>query len=161
MPIDNTTYNFCIESLRYIHKMIGYKAIIQELNFIQHLHTSNKSGTSPEQLNRSNKHQSVPEHIVTAMLGLDDMTEYSYDSEFEQELKEEEEEEEEEKQQQQSKNKDTDKNVIIETKQNKNKNKYVRNELPDGKRCEFNLPTGIRCSFKKTDNSNNCSRHSK
>ena len=37
MTIDNTTYNFCIESLRYIHAILGYGTIIQELDFIQHL----------------------------------------------------------------------------------------------------------------------------
>lgn len=134
MPVDNTTYNFCIESLRYIHKMIGYKAIVEELKFIEHLHTPNRSS-------------SVPEHIVTAMLGLDDMTEYSYESESEQESENE------------SEVKDTNKNIVIETKLNKNK--YSRTELPDEKRCEFNLPTGKRCTFKRADNSNNCSRHSK
>lgn len=156
MPIDNTTYNFCIESLRYIHKMIGYKAIIEELNFIQHLHTPHRSKCIPEQ---SNNTQGIPEHIVTAMLGLDDMTEYSYDSEFEREFERELEEELKDEQEQQPEIKDTNKNVIIETKINKNK--YSRTELPDEKRCEFNLPTGKRCTFKKTDNSNNCSRHSK
>jgi hypothetical protein len=134
MSVDNTTYNFCIESLRYIHKMIGYKAIIEELNFIQHLNSPHKS-------------DNVPEHIVKAMLGLDDMTEYSYHSESDSESE------------MLPEIKDTNKNIIIETKQNKNK--YVRNELPDEKRCEFNLPTGKRCTFKKADNSNNCSRHSK
>lgn len=150
MPIDNTTYNFCIESLRYIHKMIGYKAIIEELTFIQHLHTPHRSKCIPEQ---SNNTQGIPEHIVTAMLGLDDMTEYSYDSEFERELKEEQEQEQE------SKNKDTNKNIIIEPKSTKNK--YVRTEISDENRCETILPTGKRCTFKKTDNSVNCSRHTK
>lgn len=152
MPIDNTTYNFCIESLRYIHKIIGYNTIIEELNFIQHLHTPHRSNTVPEQ---SNNTQGIPEHIVKAMMGLDDMTEYSYDSEFEREL----EEELKDEQEQQPEIKDTNKNIVIETKLNKNK--YSRTELPDEKRCEFNLPTGKRCTFKKTDNSNNCSRHSK
>ena len=156
MSIDNTTYNFCIESLRYIHKIIGYNAIIEELKFIQHLHTPHRANTVPEQ---SNNTQGIPEHIVTAMLGLDDMTEYSYDSEFERELEEELKEEQEQEQEQQSKNKDTNKNVIIETKQHKNK--YSRTELPDEKRCDFILPTSKRCTFKKADNSNNCSRHSK
>jgi len=156
MPIDNTTYNFCIESLRYIYKMIGYKAIIEELNFIQHLHTPHRTKCIPEQ---SNNTQGIPEHIVTAMLGLDDMTEYSYDSEFEREFEEELKEEQEQEQEQPSKNKDTNKNVIIETKHNKNK--YSRTELPDEKRCAFNLSTGKRCTFKRADNSNNCSRHSK
>ncbi len=134
MPVDNTTYNFCIESLRYIHKMIGYKAIIEELNFIEHLRIPNKSS-------------SVPEHIVKAMMGLDDMTEYSSDAESEQESENE------------SEMKDTNKNIIIETKTNKNK--YVRTELSDEKRCETTLPTGNRCTFKKTNNSVNCSRHTK
>ena len=134
MSIDNTTYNFCIESLRYIHKMIGYKAIIEELKFIDHLHTSNKP-------------HNVHNHIVKDVIELDDMTEYSYDSEIEQESEKE------------SEMKDTNKNVIIETKSNKNK--YVRTEIPDEFRCETILPTNKRCTFKKSDNSNNCSRHSK
>jgi len=36
---DHITYKFCIESLRYIHSILGYDAIVQELNFIQHLTT--------------------------------------------------------------------------------------------------------------------------
>lgn len=142
MSIDNTTYNFCIESLRYIHKIIGYKAIIEELNFIQHLHTPHRSKCISEQ---SNNNQGIPENIISAMIELDNMTEYNYDSESDSI--------------QESEIKDTNKNIIIETKQNKNK--YVRNKLPDDKRCEFNLPTGNRCTFKKADNSNNCSRHTK
>jgi hypothetical protein len=141
MPVDNTTYNFCIESLRYIHKIIGYNAILEELNFIQHLHTPHKSNT-------------IPKHIVDAMLGLDDMTEYETDSEHESES--------ESGQKLESETKENTKNIVIETKSKNNTNKkYSRNELPDEKRCEFTLPTGIRCSFKKLDNSNNCSRHSK
>jgi hypothetical protein len=125
MSIDNTTYNFCIESLRYIHKMLGYDAIIQELHFINHLQSPPKA-------------PHIPEHIVNAMCGLDDVTEYSYDSE-----------------------RDTteNKNIVIESKGAKGK--YVRAELSDEKRCETILPTGNRCTFKRADNSTNCSRHTK
>jgi hypothetical protein len=112
--------------------MIGYNAIIEELNFIQHLHTSNKS-------------ESTSEQIVTPIVSLDDVNEYCYNSELESNNV--------------SEIKDTNKNIIIESKQNKNK--YTRTELPDEKRCEFNLPNGKRCTFKKSDDSNNCSRHSK
>jgi hypothetical protein len=125
MSIDKTTYNFCIESLRYIHKMIGYDAIIEELNFINHLHTPSKSAC-------------VPEHIANAMLGLDDMTEYESES---------------------FKDTSENKNIVIESKPGKNK--YVRTELPDDKRCETILTTGNRCTFKRAENSVNCSRHSK
>jgi hypothetical protein len=68
MSIDNTTYNFCIESLRYIHKILGYDTIIQELNFINHLYIPPKSDV-------------IPEYVTNAMLGLDDMTEYDSTSE--------------------------------------------------------------------------------
>jgi pyruvate kinase len=37
MSSDKVTYSFCIESLRYIHTIIGYDAIIKELDFIEHL----------------------------------------------------------------------------------------------------------------------------
>lgn len=40
MSVNNTTYKFCVESLRYIHTILGYDTIIKELNFIQHLHNS-------------------------------------------------------------------------------------------------------------------------
>lgn len=136
MSIDNTTYNFCIESLRYIHKMIGYNAIIEELNFIQRLRNPHKS-------------EAIHEHVVSTMIGIDDISEYNSSSESEHELGQE----------HVSELKDTHKNIIIETKQNKHK--YVRNELPDEKRCDFNLSNGKRCTFKKTVNSNYCSRHSK
>jgi len=132
MSIDNTTYNFCIESLRYIHKMLGYNNIIKELNFIEHLQSPHMTGK-------------VPDHNISTMIGLDDITEYSYESEQDSDKEPE--------------IKDTSKNIIIETKSNKNK--YSRTELPDEKRCEFILPTNKRCTFKKADNSNNCSRHTK
>jgi hypothetical protein len=113
--------------------MIGYDNIIKELHFIQHLHTPLKSDV-------------VPEHIVKAMMGLDDMTEYDYESESESESESE------------ATVKDSTKNVVIA---NNNNNKYVRNEIPDEKRCENILPTGKRCTFKKSNNNNKCSRHSK
>ena len=49
------------------------------------------------------------------------------------------------------------KNIVIET----SENKYVRNEVPDTLRCETILPTGKRCSFKKAENNNMCTRHTK
>jgi hypothetical protein len=66
MLTDNTTYAFCIESLRYIHKMLGYDAIIQELNFINRIHNPHTSKTVM--------------NPIDAMLGLDDMTEYDSES---------------------------------------------------------------------------------
>ena len=119
MSVDNTTYNFCIESLRYIHKILGYDTIIQELNFIQHL---SKPVNVPTIIDT--KDIEMPPNIVID-------TEVQPDTDI----------------------KET-KNIVIE-------NKYVRNELPDEKRCETILPTGKRCTFKKADNSVYCSRHTK
>jgi hypothetical protein len=49
MSVDPTTYHFCIESLRYIHKIIGYDAILKELQFIQHLHVPSSMACAPQQ----------------------------------------------------------------------------------------------------------------
>ncbi len=129
MPVDNTTYNFCIESLRYIYNIIGYDSIIQELKFIQHLNTPSKT-------------ECIPEYIARAMLGTDDMTEYEY---FDNDVSEVEQDA------------TSNKNIVIETKSNK----YARTELSDEVRCDTILPTGKRCTFKKLDKSNKCSRHTK
>ena len=34
---DNITYKFCIESLRYVYRIIGYDNALKELNFIKHI----------------------------------------------------------------------------------------------------------------------------
>lgn len=132
MSIDNTTYNFCIESLRYIHKILGYDTIIQELNFIKHLHSPPKS-------------EVVTEYNINVMQNTYDVTENSSESDTT------------ETKNIIIENKNENKNIIIESKNNK----YVRTELPDEKRCETILPTGKRCTFKKADNSVQCSRHTK
>lgn len=37
MSSDNTTYAFCLETLKYIYKILGYENTQKELNFIHHL----------------------------------------------------------------------------------------------------------------------------
>lgn len=130
MSSDNTTYAFCLETLKYIYKILGYENTIKELNFIHHLNCPpamenivNKPIINNETLKQSDvintpviEKQKVKEDIVI----------------------------------------DT-KNIVIET----SENKYVRNEVPDTLRCETILPTGKRCSFKKAENNNMCTRHTK
>ena len=40
MSSDSITYSFCTQSIRYAYQIIGYDALIKEINFIHHLHTS-------------------------------------------------------------------------------------------------------------------------
>jgi hypothetical protein len=59
---DNITYKFCLESIRYAYEIIGYDAIIKELNFIKHLNsatdTHNQNKSFPNIINCS-----VPEQV--------------------------------------------------------------------------------------------------
>ena len=55
MSSDNTTYAFCLETLKYIYKILGYENTQKELNFIHHLNcppvvetTVNKSVNNEE-----------------------------------------------------------------------------------------------------------------
>jgi hypothetical protein len=126
MSTDNVTYNYCIQSLRYIHTILGYDTIIQELNFIQHIsnNSSIKSDTVSNNINFESS--DIPTLDIASELDKDK----SYNN---------------------------TKNIIIESKDKK----YVRTELPNEQRCEIILPTGKRCTFKKSTNNNVCSRHSK
>jgi hypothetical protein len=49
------------------------------------------------------------------------------------------------------------KNIIIQP----NNSKYARTIISDEDRCQTILSTGKRCTLRKTDNSSNCSRHTK
>ena len=40
MSSDPITYSFCTQSIRYAYQIIGYDALLKEINFIHHLHTS-------------------------------------------------------------------------------------------------------------------------
>lgn len=40
MSSDSITYSFCTQSIRYAYQIIGYDALLKEINFIHHLHTS-------------------------------------------------------------------------------------------------------------------------
>lgn len=113
MSVDNTTYKFCVESLRYIHTMLGYDTIIKELNFIQHIHNSSIS-----EIVQPKKQEDKVE--IKEEVKQDDVNE-------------------------------TTKNVVIEA-------KYTRIEHSDENRCDQILPTGARCSFKRTHDSK-CGRH--
>lgn len=63
---DNITYKFCLESIRYAYEIIGYDAIIKELNFIKHLNsttdTYSQNKTFPTVINNSVS-EKVEEHI--------------------------------------------------------------------------------------------------
>ena len=132
---DPITYKFCIESLRYIHSILGYDTIIQELNFIQHLTTPNiiinppTPSPSPSPVPAPNPPAPHPAPTLQTNVEVDLTIQSPIDL------------------------KDT-KNIIIE-------HKYVRNPIPDDIRCNTILSTDKRCTFKRADNSTHCSRHTK
>lgn len=49
------------------------------------------------------------------------------------------------------------KNIVIQP----SNTKYVRTTISDEERCDTILSTGKRCTLRKSDNSNNCGRHTK
>jgi len=46
--MSDVTYSYCIENLRYIHKIIGIDSLIKEAMFIDHLSKSNIESISVE-----------------------------------------------------------------------------------------------------------------
>ena len=123
---DKITYNFCIESLRYAYNIIGYDAIVKELNYIHYLYSSNKQDSPNQHLNKI-------EHI-------DKLDNIDASEEVNEVI-----------------NPSENKNIIIQ----QTKTKYVRSPISDDERCETVLSTGKRCTLRRSDNCNNCGRHSK
>jgi len=49
--MSDITYSYCIENLRYIHKIIGIDALIKEAMFIEHLSKHSKIDNKIEHVN--------------------------------------------------------------------------------------------------------------
>lgn len=60
---DNITYNYCVESLRYIYNMIGYDNAINELNFIKHLQSKSTPVSASSNILETQKQDSVSELV--------------------------------------------------------------------------------------------------
>jgi hypothetical protein len=122
---------FCSDSLRHIYSIIGYDAIMKEIQFIHHLY--GKNNTSNDTLNIVYTNTTTE---VESIKG-DDNTECVPQNEI---------------------INDSEEYPIKTVNYTK---KYSRKELADKDRCEFILPTKKRCSLAKDNDSNMCSRHNK
>ena len=138
--MSDVTYAYCIENLRYIHKIIGMDALIKEVLFIDHLSQTSKI--------ESVKVESVkvePVKVEPVMVEPVSEKPNIIESKLEIEL-------------------DVDNEVINETvPENKNivinSQKYIRTVLSDEYKCECIINNGKRCTLKKVNDSKYCSRH--
>ena len=138
--MSDITYSYCIENLRYIHRIIGIDALIKEALFIDHLSKNSKIEPSKaETINvepikieivkiEPNSVESVIEIDSNEIITNETITnETNLVSES--------------------------KNIVI------NSQKYVRTVLSDECKCECNTNNGQRCTLKKSKDSKYCSRH--
>ena len=66
MSVDPKTYNFCLQSLRYIHDILGTDTVIKELHFLDHLQPITLSPqTNSTQTNDTTLIPSNTPHIPT------------------------------------------------------------------------------------------------
>jgi len=138
--MSDITYAYCIENLRYIHKIIGIDALIKEALFIDHL--SKASKIEPVR-NEPVKVESV--RIEPVMV--EPVTEKPNIVESKLEIES-----------------DSNNNVINETvPETKNvvmsPQRYIRVVLSDEYKCECIINNGKRCTLKKVIDSKYCSRH--
>jgi len=138
--MSDITYAYCIENLRYIHKIIGIDALIKEALFIDHL--SKASKIEPVR-NEPVKVESV--RIEPVMV--EPVTEKPNIVESKLEIES-----------------DSNNNIINETvPETKNvvmsPQKYIRVVLSDEYKCECIINNGKRCTLKKVNDSKYCSRH--
>jgi len=153
--MSDVTYAYCIENLRYIHKIIGMDALIKEVLFIDHLsQTSKIESVKVESVKvesvkvESVKVESVkvePVKVEPVMVEPVSEKPNIIESKLEIEL-------------------DVDNEVINETvPENKNivinSQKYIRTVLSDEYKCECIINNGKRCTLKKVNDSKYCSRH--
>lgn len=134
MSSDKITYSFCIENLRYIYKIIGYDALINEINFIHHL-----TNPIPKTTNSSQTFEETPSKVVEVQPNIIQTQIPDSESTKDEYI-----------------NNESTKNIII----SEPNTKYTRTELPDNLRCEGLKKDGTRCTLKKDNNTTiYCSRH--
>ena len=130
--MSDITYAYCIENLRYIHKIIGIDLLIKEAMFIDHLSKSSSNIEYIQSAQLSDFTETIP--IQSAQLS--DFTETipAIESASNSEIVPE-------------------KVIII------NPQKYIRTVLSDEYKCECVTNNGQRCTLKKSKDSKYCSRH--
>jgi hypothetical protein len=133
MSLDPKTYNFCLQSLRYIHDILGTDTILKEIRFLDNLQpTTHKPDTltSDPHTHETSSSQTIDPPNPT----------YNSHKILHDPLNE---------------------NILEPTKSvtiDKTL-KYQRNSCPDDLRCHANKNTGQRCTFKAENDSTLCSRH--
>jgi len=143
--MSDITYSYCIENLRYIHRIIGIDVLIKEALFIDHL--SKKSKIEPSNAETINIEPIKIEIVKIEPNSVESVKEKNDNVESELEI---------------------DSNEIITNETNLvseskniviNSQKYVRTVLSDECKCECNTNNGQRCTLKKSKDSKYCNRH--
>jgi len=130
--MSDITYAYCIENLRYIHKIIGIDALIKEAMFIDHLSKYSKINSvniDPICLDPVRADTTAESDLYVDPNISETTTETIAEIVPE------------------------NKNIVI------NPQKYVRTVLSDEYKCECITNNGQRCTLKKSKDSNYCSRH--
>jgi hypothetical protein len=130
--MSDITYAYCIENLRYIHKIIGIDLLIKEAMFIDHLSKSSSNIEYIQSAQLSDFTETIP--IQSAQLSDFTDTIPAIESASNSEIVPE-------------------KVIII------NPQKYIRTVLSDEYKCECVTNNGQRCTLKKSKDSKYCSRH--
>lgn len=139
MSKEHLTYSFCVDTLRYIHQMLGDEAFMEELAFIRHKHLRETEKKSEAVLSEPSVSLLPPiaapvivsEPIMIPVTSSTELVAPSVNS---------------------------TKNVVITSVAEK-KEKHVRAPPPDESRCTHLVRSGERCIFKRDPESVFCSRH--
>ena len=137
--MSDITYAYCIENLRYIHKIIGIDALIKEAMFIDHLSKYSK-------INSVNVDPICLDPVRVDTVRVDTVTTADSDLDVDPNISE-----------------TTTETIAEIVPENKNivinPQKYVRTVLSDEFKCECITNNGQRCTLKKSKDSKYCSRH--
>lgn len=142
--MSDITYAYCIENLRYIHKIIGIDALIKEALFIDHLSKTSKIESvkvEPIRIEPARIEPVKVEPVIIEPARIEPVSEKPNIVES-----------------------DSNDNVINETvPETKNivmsPQRYIRVVLSDEYKCECITNNGKRCTLKKVNDSKYCSRH--
>ena len=138
--MSDITYAYCIENLRYIHKIIGIDALIKEALFIDHL--SKTSKIEPVRVEPVRVEPVRVEPVRAEPVRVEPVKENPdiIESDLEIEAYE-------------TESVPENKNIVI------NPQRYIRTVLSDEYKCECITNNGKRCTLKKVNDSKYCSRH--
>jgi len=147
--MSDITYAYCIENLRYIHKIIGIDALIKEAMFIDHLSKYSKINSvnvDPICLDPVRGDTVRVDTVRVDTVRVDTVTTADSDLDVDPNISE-----------------TTTETIAEIVPENKNivinPQKYVRTVLSDEFKCECITNNGQRCTLKKSKDSKYCSRH--